>query len=190
MNKQHLIDEILDLELAMFLAVKTDQPAPCREDPAAFKKNRSAQFQTWSVETLASYRNDLETAAREERNLMTLKYARMENLIPPLNTNSVIGEIVRVNVLWQKEMAGKYPNLISRGRPIDAGNDSRVTSFQTYLASELETYSDVTLASLFNDIQEFQERNENMMEKVYEHLVKGLGYRSIQEAEEAAGKRG
>jgi hypothetical protein len=189
MNKEDFINEILDLELDMFLSVKTDQPAPCQQDPAGFRKTRSAQFQTWSIETLASYCNDLETATRENRNLMTLKYARMDNLIPPLNTDSIIDEIVRMNVLWQKEMAEKYPNLIARGRPIDDGENSVITSFKTYLACELETYSDVTLACLFKDIREFQERNENMMEKVYEHMVKGLGYHSIEEAEETAGKK-
>jgi len=188
MNKQDFINEILNLELTMFLAVKTDQPAPCQEDPVSFRKSRSTQFQTWSVETLASYRNDLESATREGRNLMTLKYARMDNLIPPLNKNSLIDEIVRINALWQQEMAKKYPNLISRGRPVDNSEDSFVTSFKTYLACELETYSDATLACLFKDIREFQKRSESMMEKVYEHMVKGLGYRSIQEAEEEAGR--
>jgi hypothetical protein len=190
MNKQDFIEEILDLELAMFLSVKTDQPAPCQQDPVGFRKTRNAQFQTWSIETLASYCNDLEAATREDRNLMTLKYARMDNLIPSLNQNSIIDEIVRINVSWQKEMAEKYPNLISRGRPIDDEGNLLITSFTTYLSCELETYSDVTLACLFKDIREFQERSENMMEKVYEHMVKGLGYRSVGEAEEAAGGKG
>jgi len=189
MNKEDFINEILDLELSMFLSVASDQPAPCQQDPQGFRKTRSAQFQTWSVETLASYCNDLETARREHRNLMTLTYARMNNLIPPLKKDGVIDEIVRIQVLWQREMAEKYPNLIARGRPIDDHENSAVTSFRTYLACELETYSDVTLACLYKDIREFQKRDENMIERLYEHMVKGLGYQSIQEAEEEAGKK-
>lgn len=183
MNKQDFINEILDLELKMFQAVKTDQPAPCRDDPEGFRKMRTAQFQAWSTKTLASYFNDIKIAERENRNLMTLKYARMDNLISVLNKNAIIKKIVNIQVAWQKEIAKKYPQLIKRGRSIDSNDESFTTSFQTYLSCELETYSDLTLACLFKDIQNAQKRNENMTERIYEQMVKGLGYQSIQEAE-------
>jgi uncharacterized protein DUF4125 len=189
MNKQDFIKEILDLELKMFQAVKTDQPAPCRDDPEGFRKTRTAQFQAWSTKTLASYFNDIKIAERENRNLMTLKYARMDNLIPPLSNNPLIDNIVDILVTWQKEMADKYPNLIKRGRPLEDDDTSPTTSFITYMRCELETYSDQTLANLLEDIRGFRERCENMTEKIYELMVKGLGYRSIEEADKRAGER-
>lgn len=188
MNKQDFINEILKLELSMFLTVKTDQPAPCMDHPEGFRNTRSAQFQVWSVETLASYYNDLAMAAQENRNLMTLKYARMDNRIPVLNLNEIISKIVDIQVAWQKEMAKRYPNLINQGRPIDE-DTSYMTSFKTYLSCELETYSDLTIACLFKDMKTAQDRNVNLTEKVYEQMVIGLGYPSIQEAEKEAGNR-
>jgi len=188
MNKQDFINEILKLELSMFLTVKTDQPAPCMDHPEGFRNMRNAQFQVWSVETLASYYNDLNMAAQENRNLMTLKYARMDNLIPALSKNKIIHQIIDIQVAWQKDMMERYPNLINRGRPID-DDTSYMTSFKTYLSCELETYSDLTIACLFKDLKTAQDRNENLTEKVYEQMVMGLGYPSLQEAEKEAGNR-
>ena len=188
MDKQDLVNEILDRELAMFQAVKTDQAAPCRDHPETFRNMRNAQFQAWSVETLASYCDDLTSAARGKRNLMTLKYARMDNRIPVLNNNKLIPEIVAIQVAWQKEMAQNYPHLINRGRPID-GDHGYMTSFERYLACELETYSDLTIACLRKDLQNALDRKENLTEKVYTLMVKGLGYQSIEEAEKEAGAR-
>jgi len=189
MKKNDLIAEIFKMELEMFQAVKTDQPSPCQTDPERFKIMRIAQFKCWSMETLASYLNDLEIASQENQNLMTFKYARMDNLIPASNKNELIKRIVDIQASWQKEMAKNYPQLINRGRPIDEDEKTVVTSFRTYLSCELETYSDLTLACLFRDIQLAQQQNENMTEMIYEQMMKGLGYQSIQEAEKEAGNQ-
>ena len=186
MNKQEHINQILDRELEMFMAVKTYQYAACRDDPDSFRTMRTAQFSVWSQETLARYSLDLKIAAQQNRNLMTLKYARMDNLIPPLNNNPLIDNIVDILITWQKEMTDKYPNLIKRGRPLEDDDTSPTTSFTTYMRCELETYSDQTLANLLEDIRGFRERCENMTEKIYEFMVKGLGYRSIEEADKRA----
>ena len=43
--------------------------------PDTFKIMRKSQAATWSDELLASYLEDLKTATREGRNIMTEKYA-------------------------------------------------------------------------------------------------------------------
>jgi len=50
---------------------------------------------------------------------MTLKYARMENLIPPLSVNPLIDKIVDMELKAHKEMLSRYPNICGRGRPLE-----------------------------------------------------------------------
>lgn len=152
---------------------------------------RSAQFMVWSEETLQSYLSDLKSAVNDGRNLMTLKYARMENKIPPLHDNpqidNMLNEIVAVQMAWQKEMFAKYPALMSRGRPLtDSEKQQADTSFKTYLRGELETYSLMTLTHHFRDIMVNRSQEKNMTEEIYTHMVSGLGYSDLEEAEAAA----
>jgi hypothetical protein len=194
MEKEKLISQILEIELDMFVSVRSRYPVSCQDDPQGFRVMRSAQFATWSEETLQSYLSDLKTAVDEGRNLMTLKYARMENLIPSLHENpqvdNMLHEIVAVQMEWQKEMFSKYPALMSRGRPLtDLEKQNADTSFKTYLRCELETYSLMTLVHLFQDIMHKRSQEKNMTEEIYAHMVNGLGYSSLEDAEDAAQKK-
>lgn len=184
-KKQELIDKILDKEHAMFLAVPADGEYSCREDEGSFRLHRGSQFITWSEETLASYLRDLSEAESSGTNLMTLKYARMDDLIPPVSVNSLVGEITNVQKRWQREMFGRYPNFMAGARPLeDEREHENDTSFERYLRSELETYSDETLASLKRDIDAKLKAGINMPEESYEYLVRRMGYGSLKDAEE------
>ena len=187
-SRETLIQEILDRELEMFLTVPARHPAACQSHPEEFRNTRSTQFSVWSEEALALYLEDLKTARDQGRNLMTLKYARMENLIPSLHDDplveNLIDQIVAVQLEWQRELACRYPNLIGRGRPLEDGGEARgVTAFVIYLRGELETYSDNTLACLYRDVTEARARGENLTEGIYREMVRNLGYRSIEDAE-------
>lgn len=190
-KKDELIREILEKELRMFLSVRAQEPVSCQQDPEGFRVNRAAQFSVWTEETLVSYREDLEKAVEQDRNLMTLKYARMENLIPKLHDDilveNLIDQIVSIQLSWQKELMARYPYLMKGGRPLDDGEEAlQTTSFTNYLRGELETYSADTLAHLYRDVTECQANERNMTQVIYENLVKSHGYASIEEAEKAA----
>ena len=190
-ERDELIQEILEAELKMFLSVRAREPVSCQQDPEGFRMYRAAQFSVWSDQTLASYRGDLERAVEQGQNLMTLKYARMEDLIPKLHddilVDNLIDQIVNIEVGWQKEMIAKYPYLMKRGRPLSDGEEGlQTTSFVNYLRGELETYSADTLAHLYSNLSESQDRNQNMAVAVYENMVKSRGFDSIEEAEKAA----
>ena len=190
-ERERLIQEILEMELGMFLSVSAREPVSCQQDPEGFRMTRAAQFSVWSEQALSSYREDLERAVEQGRNLMTLKYARMENLIPKLHDDilveNLIEQIVTMQVAWQKEMITKYPYLMRRGRPLEEGEEGlQTTSFVRYLRGELETYSGETLAHLFRDMAESQNNDRNLTEVIYEHMVRSHGYASIEEAEQAA----
>ena len=190
MLKDKLISEIIDIEIKMFLSVPALQKSGCQKYPNKFRMHRRAQFFSWSEDTLESYLGDLKSAAKKNENLMAQKYARMGNLIPPINKNPLIKKIVKILYKWQKEMISKYPNLMRRARPLSRYEDSTdVTSFETYLTGELETYSDKTIGLLYRDICDKIRLKINMAEEVYTVFAREQGYGSIREAEETIGKR-
>jgi len=183
---EDIIEKILAKELKMFLSVPSAGKSSCQDYPESFKLHRRAQFSCWSRETLQSYLNDLEKAEEKGTNLMTQKYARMDNLIKKLSTNSLIDKIVDVQCTWQRAMIKKYPGIMSAGRPLTSVEDSAfMTSFETYLRGELETYSIATLELLHFDILDKNMKGINMAEELYLYLVKEKGYDSLDEAEQA-----
>jgi len=185
-----ILEKIIALELEMFLAVPADGSTVCQEDPDAFRLHRRAQFSIWSEDTLQSYLNDLYRAKKKAINLMTIKYARMDDLLPAENRNPHIAEIVTIQSRWQAEMVKKYPYLMAGARHLSGASGSMDgTSFETYLRSELETYSDETLALLHRNLTEYAKAGINGSEKIYEYLVKQLGYDSIETADRSQKQR-
>ncbi|MBN1837806.1 MAG: DUF4125 family protein [Spirochaetales bacterium] len=161
----------------MFRSVPTDEEPECRRDLEALKLHRRAQFAGWSEATCASYLQDLEQARAAGRNLMTLKYARMDDRIPPLSRNPRIAWIRQRLVDWQREVIARYPKLMRGARTLE--------NFSTYLAAELETYSDRTLELLAGDVESCQRAGENMSLAVYQALARATGHASLEALEES-----
>ncbi len=82
---QDLAEEVVSLELEMFLNVRPLIPSLCQERPETFKLMRRASHSTLSANTLKSYLADLIRANEEGRNLLAEKYARMDDLMPRTN---------------------------------------------------------------------------------------------------------
>jgi Protein of unknown function (DUF4125) len=184
--KNAIIERIIELELEMFLAVPADDRYSCQEDPEGFRLHRRAQFSVWSEDTLQSYLDDLHRAKKNGVNLMTIKYARMDNLLPAENRSPQIIKIVAIQLRWQTEMVQKYPHLMAGARHLSGTEDSTDnTSFETYLSAELETYSDATLALFYRDILEYAKAGISGSEKIYAYLVRALGYDTIETADQA-----
>ena len=183
-EEERIIEAIVAIELAMFLTVNPCQTSGCQEYPESFKLHRRAQFSPWSLNTLGSYLEDLHAAQGIGKNLMRLKYARMQKVLACQNANPLIDEIVCLKINWQKEMFRKYPAVMSGARPLtDEGEAAQMTSFETYARGELETYSNRTLELLHADLRLKLEQGVNMSEEVYEFLVRANGYPSLAEAE-------
>jgi len=173
-DREELLREVTDIELRMFLAVEPSIPSACQEQPETFKMMRKASFYVLSNETLESYLRDLQEALEENRNLMELKYARIDDLIPCLNDNPIIDEIVEVEGNWLKELAERYP-LTFKGRAEYAAG--------VYLRSELETYSNETLDLYFKDVSKAIEEGRNLTEERYTFIFRQTGYDSIDDME-------
>jgi len=183
-EKDRIIEAILEIELQMFLTVNPEQTSGCQEHPESFKLHRRAQFAPWSEEALGSYLEDLHAAQAHGENLMRRKYARMQGLLPPVESSPVIEEIVRLKMDWQRAMFRDYPAVMAGARPLTAESTrAQMTSFETYARGELETYSERTLGLLNRDLLEIQAQGESLSEKVYDYLVRASGYASLKDTE-------
>ncbi len=179
-----LVEKIVDIEYRMFMNVNAREPATCREDAEPFRMHRKSQLTVWSEDTLESYLKDLTEAEEAERNLMTVKYARMENLIPPVNESTYIDKIAEILIPWQEEFIRRYPKFMQGGRSLRSSEEAGgMVSFETYLRCELETYSERTLASLYNDVSRYHNEGKNMSQESYEYLVRAMGYESLDQVE-------
>ncbi|MFC1847802.1 DUF4125 family protein [Chloroflexota bacterium] len=174
MNREELLKEITDIELRMFLSLQTVYPSACQEQPETFRLMRTASFKVLSDETLESYLEDVREALDENRNLMELKYARIDNLIPCLNENPLIDKIVEIEGRWLEELAGRYPHTFRGRTDYSAG---------IYLRSELETYSDKTLELYHRDVSGAAGEGRNLTEERYRFIFQQAGYESIDDME-------
>jgi hypothetical protein len=186
---QSLIQEILDLEWAMFQEVRgLDGPVPCQQDHSTFEIMRSSQLMSFDQATAESYLDDLRRARSSGRNLMTEKYARMMESTSPcecrgigavlpvldLDTARLVERLSDQSIRWMEQAAERYPRISGRGRPIRAREDDRfTTSFETYNRAELATYSLKTLQLLENRYLSMAAVGVNPAEVILEHTMQG-----------------
>lgn len=200
MERNELISAVTEAEWRMFTNVSgASGRASCQDDRKTFMIMRKAQADIWSTETLKSYLKDLESAAIEGKNLMTIKYARMmevthpdeyENIkdrlpVIPDYISGLVNEIVGYHLAWSIEASEKYPRLFSLGRPVSAGSDiSRQTiTIENYLRSELLTYSEKTLKLCLKDTIEAFDNKINLSIEILRNTAKGYGYDSLEAIE-------
>ena len=197
-NKDDLTNKIIEIEEDMFSRVQNiGGKALCQEDLVTFKIMRSSQFISWSDAALESYLNDLTEAKKSGRNLLTEKYARMmkstspleyariKDLLPPLEPEvaSLIDRIAEIELKWQEELLERFPYVVERGRPVYNSEDSPfATSMETYLRGELATYSKKTLELYYENCLDQKSKNISGAEITLEHMVKRYGYKSLEEA--------
>jgi hypothetical protein len=172
-NRKDLLNNIIEIELRMFEQVRTAEPSLCKDRPETFRVMREMTHSVLSTATLQSYLEDLQKAKAEGRNLLTEKYARMDNRVPPLKTNRLIDNIVKIESRWMRELSQKYPQRFKGG----------FGGFELYLSSELETYSDETLKLYFGDVSKAEKEERNLAEERYTKLSQQIGYSSFDEME-------
>ena len=154
---------------------------------------------SWSEATLEAYLGDLGEAAGAGRNLLTEKYARMmestspaeyariRDMLPPVDAAvpGLIGEIVKIVLDWEAELAQKYPHVLKRGRPLASSEDRfGVTSLETYLRGELATYSPGTLRLYLANALRQKAAGINGSEVTLRHTAKHYGFESLESTNE------
>ncbi len=171
-TKKALIRQILDIEEKWFTEVRASEESSCRDNLSAFRNMREIGFAPMSKKTLKAYLKHVKEARRKGRNLMVEKYARMDNIIPPLKESFFIDKIVDIQKKWLAELKERYPYVFKKN-PVD--------SFANYLRSELETYSDETLGYYYSDVKNALAKGVNLVELSYKHLAETNGFSSIED---------
>lgn len=199
--KKDLIEKIIAYEWEAFHnAPNEGGRAFCQNDPETFGIMRQSQYLPWPEALLESWLQDLQAAAQAGWNVMTEKYARMEQSLDPQRYaeichllpqrsemhRAVTEQIVQIQVGWMEEFAAEYPKMAGRARNIHTSQDSRCgTSYETYLRAELGTYSDATLQLYGRFIVDLYRREENLAYQIMEHTARLYGYADLAEAEKA-----
>lgn len=201
MDKEKLIEEIIALEWPMFSGVhNVGGKASCQMDPETFRIMRSSQYKAWSQPLLESWRLDLEDAKANGRNLASEKYARMmertfpeeyANLVdrlPPVGEEEKrkIDEIVAIHLDWKETLDRQYPHLSEQGRPLRASEDILygTPSLETYMRSELKTYSPRTIDLYHAETLRRKAENRSEAEENLLNQVRQYGHEDLKSADE------
>src|SRR6266568_3937740 len=128
-------------------------------------------YSVLSDETLSSWMRDLCAAKSSGRNVLTEKYALMDETIEHFHLSPLIPKIVEAEVAWMDQLHGLYPNTIKR-------EPKSVELFQRYSRCELELY--------YADVSAALSEDRNLCEERYNRLNGRLGHGSLADLENAA----
>jgi len=204
MSKEELIQQVIDIEWEMFHSVNGDDRTSCQNDHGTFNIMRRGQYEAWSENTVACYLEDISRAREAGRNLAREKYIWMMKSTDPAGFDKFKGELPELSAekeelvakLWERllvqteRMREKYPFLALGGRVTQASEEcGGWPSVETYQTSEWKTYSEKTLRSLTADFDEKEAQGIDMAFEIQKNTVLGLGYPSMDKAEEVMGKQ-
>lgn len=199
MSDSSMTDAIIAIEWDMFSSVhNAGGPASCQSQYDEFCIMRKSQFSVWNDEAMASYLEDLQKAQEERRNLMSEKYGfMMERTFPEEfaaiadrlpatspETMAMIDEIVTLHVAWKDELVKNYPTIGGLSRPTRSSEDRMgMPSLETYMRSELRTYSPKTVALVHKQTLQHKDEGFNEATAILLAQVKLYGFPSLEDAE-------
>ena len=176
MTKQEKIEKLIQMEWEDFQKVNNEGGrASCQDDPETFFIMRRSHFAPWTEELIDCVQADMDRAHEQGRNLVMEKQWS--------------DAIVKQQLAWMEEYQAKYPVLASGNRLLYSSEDTPYdTSFQTYLLGELRTYSDSTLHTYWQFINELKKEGKSLALLTMEAEVKAYGYEGLDAAEKALSK--
>ena len=178
MSREALLAEIVERELAMFLATNNEGGVSvCQTRPDAFRAMRKMAHSAHNDALLASYLDDLRQAETQGRNVMVEKYARMDDRLPPLSTSPLLDQIADAEQAFLQDAQRRYPHVIkSNGQGM----------FRRYLRCELETLSPRTLELYAAQVSRAQHEGRNLVVERHDYLMRLLGKGGIDVCEAAS----
>ena len=196
MEKEKIINKILEKEWKYFSNLNNiGGRADCQDNREDFIIMRKSQWETFNVETLLSYLEDLNS----KNNPLFQKYAQMMKYNSPEEYEKIkdilekaseektdlVNKIMFIYMEWEKEFFERYPIFSSMGRPLYSSEDDNIeTSIETYLRGELLSYSEKTLKLYLNYVIDNKEKNINLAIKNMDNLAKMQGFNDSDEVEE------
>ena len=200
-TKEELVNYIVSLEWQAFDEVQNQGGrADCQDDWGTFSIMRKSQYLAWPKALIIRFIQDFRSANEKHWNLITEKYGRMMKTtdpasyaeicdkLPALTTaqESIIEQIVEIQVSWMEHFAEEYPHMASNSRSIRTSEDSPFnTSYETYLRGELSTYSHETLKMYGSFVVKLARAGENLAKMIMTNTALLYGYESLEHAEES-----
>ena len=176
MTKQEKIEKLIQMEWEDFQKVNNEGGrASCQDDPETFFIMRRSHFAPWTEELIDCVQADMDRAHEQGRNLVMEKYAWMMASTAPEQFKKLH------HFLIDPTASGNRLLYSSEDTPYD-------TSFQTYLLGELRTYSDSTLHTYWQFINELKKEGKSLALLTMEAEVKAYGYEGLDAAEKALSK--
>jgi len=199
MEMSALMAKLVDAEWEMFVATQNvGGPAGCQRQPDTFRIMRSSQWVVTTPGIVQSRLDDYEQARREERNLVTEKYARMmestfpdeyhnlEHLLPRVEERAreLTEKMLEIFIPWEEEKRSLYPALGAASRPLRTAEDGLYgTSTETYFRGELLTCSVRTLELYLAHLESCRAQGRNLSLETLQYTVEQYGYPSMEVAE-------
>ena len=147
---------------------------------------------------MESFLADMKQAGDNGWNLITEKYARMEESTAPDHyaqiadklpdkddkTKAIVEEIVKIQVGFMEDFAEDYPKVAGTARKIHTYEDTPFdTSYETYLRGELLTYSPKTLELYGRYVVDHVNKENNIAKEIMTNTALLYGYRSLEDLE-------
>lgn len=192
-SKEKIIDEILEKEWQLFSKLNNiGGRADCQDNREDFFIMRKSWWRTFNLETLFSYREDLNL---EYNNPLYQKYGYMMEYNMPTEYEKIkfslkelkedkleiIKKIMEIYMKWEEEFFEKFPIYSSMGRPLySKEDDMEDTSIETYLRGELSSYSLNTLNKFFDYIKDLK---LNLAIKNMDYLAEMQGFENSEAVE-------
>ena len=200
-TKEELVNYIVSLEWQAFDEVQNQGGrADCQDDWGTFSIMRKSQYLAWPKALIIRFIQDFRSANEKHWNLITEKYGRMMKTTDPASyaeicdklpaltsaQESIIEQIVVIQVSWMEQFAEEYPYMASNSRSIRTSEDSPFnTSYETYLRGELSTYSHETLKMYGSFVVKLARAGENLAKIIMTNTALLYGYESLEHAEES-----
>ena len=200
-TKEELVNYMVSLEWQAFDEVQNQGGrADCQDDWGTFSIMRKSQYLAWPKELIIRFIQDFRNANAKHWNLITEKYGRMMKTTDPISyaeicdklplltpaRESIIEQIVKIQVSWMEQFAEEYPHMASNSRSIRTSEDSPFnTSYETYLRGELSTYSHETLKMYGSFVVDLARSGENLAKMIMTNTALLYGYESLEHAEES-----
>lgn len=199
-DKKDSIEAVVRREWDFFQKVQNEGGrADCQDNWETFHIMRSAQYDFWPKEIIDHMDQFLQDAARQGRNPVMEKYARMmastvperykelEPYLPYVSVacRNLTEDLITVHKRWMAEHARRYPNLSARGRRLYTEQDTEwETSAETYLRGELLTWPRELLEEYLAFVQDCERRGINLVIEQDRSMISSYGYASLEEADE------